>query len=361
MLTRNEMSLQSFCEQEGTDNLERYDFIGRDGRTHHYFALGNTRVIWASDRAQAKLTEGMRALQNGNTIRARYCFNSIKYVECIQEGLPDFNNQGRSNWVPSLMVCNRMEIGTLYAHKIYKLHYHSFADIRSISIWFLGDYSDEEKEELKKEINRGVDVLTTYEQLHAYMFCFGQMHEAKLRRAFGEIPLTLLRSEIEVLDYACGQGIATVCFADYVKNANKATVIKKITLIEPSNIALSRAALLCHKVIPNALIETVASGFDKLRSEQITNSNVPKIHLLSNILDMTCYDLSHLAKVINRVKNKGDLFICVDPWYHDVSRDGRQRVFMRLLHGEEIYHEAFNAYELQEDKSWTAYITIFKV
>ena len=76
---------------------------------------------------------------------------------------------------------------------------------------------------------------------------------------------------------------------------------------------------------------------------------------------MTCYDLNHLARVINKVKKKGDLFVCVDPWYHDRKSDGRQRKLMRLINGKEIYNDVFNKYQLQEDKTWTAYITIFRV
>ena len=217
-------------------------------------------------------------------------------------------------------------------------------------------------DELFEEINHGMEVLSTNEQLHAYMYCFGLMHEAKLRRAFLEIPTCFYNKPIiEVIDYACGQGIASLCFANFIEEEDDKKTIKKITLIEPSTVALSRAALLCHEVCPVAEIETIAYEFDDLEDDQISTTEVPRVHLLSNILDMTCYDLNHLAKVINKVKNKGDLFVCVDPWYHDKNLDGRQQKLMRLLKGKEIYHDVFNAYQLQEDKTWTAYITIFRV
>ena len=249
-----------------------------------------------------------------------------------------------------------------YAQEINDLHTHSFLDIRAISVRFIQGLSDEEKDELFEEINHGVSILSTNEQLHAYMYCFGLMHEAKLIRAFTEIPKSFFKhSGIEVVDYACGIGIATICFANFLEDNEHTTNIEKITLIEPSTIALTRTSLLCQTVCPDALVETIASDFDGLNSNQISSTNVPRVHLLSNILDMTCYDLNHLAGVIKKVKNKGDLFVCVDPWYHDSALDGRQRKLMRLLNGKEIYHDAFNAYQLQEDKTWTAYITIFRV
>ena len=254
------------------------------------------------------------------------------------------------------------EEGTSYAHQINNLCSHSFSEIRDISVRYIQEFDDEEKDELFEEINHGMDVLSTNEHIHTYMYCFGLMHEAKLNKAFLEIPKRFFKpSEIEIIDYACGQGIASLCFANFLEESGHETRIKKITLIEPSTVALSRAALICHKVCPEALIETIASEFDDLDDDQISTTEVPRVHLLSNILDMTCYNLNHLARVINKVKNKGDLFVCVDPWYHDRNKDGRQRKLMRLLNGKEIYHDVFNAYQLQEDKSWTAYITIFRV
>jgi len=254
------------------------------------------------------------------------------------------------------------EEGTSYARQVNKLCSHSFSDIRDISVKFIQEFDDEEIDELFEEINHGMNVLSTNEHLHTYMYCFGLMHEAKLNKAFLEIPKRFFKpSEIEIVDYACGQGIASLCFANFLEDSGHETRIKKITLIEPSTVALSRAALICHKVCPEAIIETIASEFDDLEDDQISTAEVPRVHLLSNILDMTCYDLNHLARVINQVKKKGDLFVCVDPWYHDRKLDGRQRKLMRLSNGKEIYHDVFNAYQLQEDKSWTAYITIFRV
>ncbi len=255
-----------------------------------------------------------------------------------------------------------------YERDIYELPSRSFSDIRDISVKFMQRLDDGDKDELFEKLNHGVDILTTNEQLHAYMYCFGLMHEAKLRKAFSETPEDLFESEIEIIDYACGQGIATICFANFledndffIETNDIATEIEKITLIEPSIIALSRALLICHKVCPDALIETINSDFNELKSSQVATTNLQRIHLLSNILDMTCYDLNHLAKVIGKISHKGDIFICVDPWYHNRNFDGRQRRLMRLLKGKEIYHEAFNSYQLAPDRAWTANITIFKI
>ena len=76
---------------------------------------------------------------------------------------------------------------------------------------------------------------------------------------------------------------------------------------------------------------------------------------------MYCYDLKELANIIKYIVNPGEIFVCVDPWYHDQDRDGRQQRLMRLLKGKRIYHDAFNTRQLVSDKTWTAYITVFKI
>lgn len=104
MLQRNQMSLQTLCQKEGTTNLEKFDFVGKDGKNHLFFALGSKKVIWASDRAQAELQKGQAALAAGNVEAAKAAFNNIQFAECKKENLPDVDSQGRSNWVPSLMI-----------------------------------------------------------------------------------------------------------------------------------------------------------------------------------------------------------------------------------------------------------------
>ena len=98
------MSLATLCDKEGTTNLEHFDFMGKDNKKHCFFALGSKKVIWASPRATEKLAEGNEALKNGDIQKAKVCFMAIQYAECKKEDLPDTDDLGRSNWVPSLMI-----------------------------------------------------------------------------------------------------------------------------------------------------------------------------------------------------------------------------------------------------------------
>lgn len=253
------------------------------------------------------------------------------------------------------------ETNTSYERSLKKLDYPSFSDVRELAV----DYVNRHRGNLAglfERMNHGVNILKTQEELYAYIYCFGKMHEAKLVRAFSEIPKLFFRAnkEIEVIDYACGQGLATLCLNDFIEEQGYSTKVRRITLIDPSVKALSRAALHCHTVLPEARIKTLLTEFDDMDYGEIPTTNLRRIHLLSNILDMDCYNLDYFADIIDDVVNEGDIFICVDPWYHDRNRDARQQRLMRKLEGTRIYHDAFSSGQLVVDKTWTAYITVFR-
>ena len=53
-----------------------------------------------------------------------------------------------------------------------------------------------------------------------YLRSFGKMHKAKLDAAFKCIhnPSDLFGSPVEIYDWGCGQGTATVCLLDFLKH-----------------------------------------------------------------------------------------------------------------------------------------------
>ena len=256
-----------------------------------------------------------------------------------------------------------IETGTRYCKKIHNLNYASFSDIQNLSVRYIRNLDVDELDSLFEQLDHGAHILTSVGQLYAYMYCYGKMHEAKMSQALSQIPSSFFMNhdEIEVIDYACGQAIATLCLADYLAEEEFDTCIKRTILIEPSEKALARASLHCQKVNPDNDIISINKSFDDLTAVDIPKTKLTRIHLLSNILDIDNYDITHLSSVLKKSSKKGDIFICVDPWYHDRERDGRQRHLRNLLNGIEIYNEVFNKYQLDPDKSWTAIITIFKI
>ena len=110
---RNQMSLQTLCEKEGTTNLESFDFTAKNGKKCSFFALGSKKVIWASERARAEITKGNEALKAGDITTAKTCFMNIQYMETKKPGLPDTDELGRSNWVPSLLIAGNKPTETI--------------------------------------------------------------------------------------------------------------------------------------------------------------------------------------------------------------------------------------------------------
>jgi hypothetical protein len=167
-----------------------------------------------------------------------------------------------------------------------------------------------------ESLNSGVKVLQTEEQLNQYLHSYGRMHHAKIHAALVELlreKRSVTRSSlIEIIDYGCGQGLATIVLLN-ILNLNTFPIdnIKKITLIEPGNIALDRAV----DFLKNSCeIVRINKGLDSLSLKDLrTQSNTIKIHLFSNILDMggKHFSIENLAKKIRSTQAGDNYFVCV--------------------------------------------------
>ena len=165
-------------------------------------------------------------------------------------------------------------------------------------------------------LNRGVSILETEAQLEQYLFSHGAKHHAKMEDAINELlcedQSISLSSEIEIIDYGCGQGLASNVLLN-ILDANKFPIdnIKKIILIEPGKIALDRAVDFLKnspKVVP------VNKGLDDITTKDLeTKEDTIKIHLFSNILDMggEYFSIENLAKKIRSTQAGDNYFVCV--------------------------------------------------
>ena len=212
----------------------------------------------------------------------------------------------------------------------------NFSTIRRISTDFVRTLTDEQKNELKSQISRGELILQTDEQLKYYNFSFGLMHQAKLKAAFETCICNnfyLPNGEnIEIIDYGCGQGIGTIAFLDFLaENTNFGCSISKIKIIEPSSVALKRAALNCRYALKskqqNAPVEAINKKIEQLSEHELSTSNDNiKFHIFSNILDVEDFNISRLyTKIVSTQKSK-NYFICVSPSINS-SRNERLNEF----------------------------------
>jgi hypothetical protein len=191
----------------------------------------------------------------------------------------------------------------------------NFDSIRTISVRHAGS---------QKISGRGVKILETEEELFGYFKSFGNMHKAKLLSAFETLP-DRFASRVNIIDWGCGQGFASMLFLEKYGNEN----INHITLIEPSELALKRAALHCKKYYPEISLKTIRKKLDDLIENDFNSfQSDATIHLFSNILDIDGYSQNHLIELIEQIQAGDNYFVCASP-YIDAIKTERLESFKR--------------------------------
>jgi len=166
-----------------------------------------------------------------------------------------------------------------------------------------------------ESLDRGKAILQTKDQLKQYLFSHGRKHHAKILDAykalFKEISVTNT-SQIEIIDYGCGQGLASIVLLNFLdKNQFPINNIIRITLIEPSEPAIKMAE---NYLKGSATILTINKKLDDITVLDLkTDVNAIKIHLFSNILDMggEYFNIKDLSKKIRDSQVGDNYFVCV--------------------------------------------------
>lgn len=190
-----------------------------------------------------------------------------------------------------------------------------------------------------KRTGHGVCVYTQEEQLNAYLVAYGEMHKAKLYSVFDGLGVKAFEAfranGITIVDWGCGQGLATLALFDWLKAHGLGDIeIKAVRLLEMSDVARERAHfLVARRIGPNA--GNVALAMPWLPGEPLTFDafslpvGVPVVHLFSNILDVLELDLKNVVTVVEMMKNCGPaLVVSVSPKNYGSSRIG---VFWQML------------------------------
>lgn len=251
------------------------------------------------------------------------------------------------------------ESKTTYAYLIEHMQEPSFLKVWDVAYDFIRKLPGELCDELHESLNRGVDVLDSEPLLQMYIYAFGKMHNAKLLHAFNYMQERVVKTDqLEIVDYGCGQGLASICYHDFIKEHNPQQKITKITLIEPSQLALSRAELLCSCFYPDAEIVAVNKQFDDLDSEDIKiSSKVLTLHLFSNILDVESYDLHHLIQTITKLPSEKNEYVIVSP-IQNTLRTQRLKAFASNIGGFVYYENYLDKRQLDEERDWTCAVLL---
>jgi uncharacterized membrane protein YhiD involved in acid resistance len=167
--------------------------------------------------------------------------------------------------------------------------------------------------------NNGTDIIEHSEALVNYIAAYAGMHYHKLIKCFQPVFEEIDNgSRVDIIDYGCGQALATLALYDYIIKKNKKIQIDKIILNEPSDIALKRGILKLNKFIDHkeqiTELVKVNKQLDNLTVSDIeSNHNNVKIHLLSNIIDVNGFCLSRFSQTIKSSQRGKNYFICVSP------------------------------------------------
>lgn len=164
---------------------------------------------------------------------------------------------------------------------------------------------------------RGAGILTSEQQLFTYLYRFGNMHKAKLESAFEYLPSNLLSNPTEIIDWGCGQGLASISFLDNYGVTNVSSCI----LVEPSEIAIKRAALNLKMYSEALKLKTICKKLDLLKEEDFPKQKNNRIHLFSNILDIDDYNQAQLCSLISNNVQGLNFFVCVSPYIDDRKTD----------------------------------------
>ncbi|RLA78982.1 MAG: hypothetical protein DRG78_13855 [Epsilonproteobacteria bacterium] len=216
-----------------------------------------------------------------------------------------------------------------YSNILLALGDVTFDKIRAVSVDYVRENIGNERD-VHNGLNRGIKILDNEQELYQYIKSFSNKHKAKLNSSFEETIHYLDNKIINIIDWGCGQALATSLLIDFIKDNQLSIKLSDIILIEPSKIALSRG-LLHLNVLKNNQdlnVKAINKDIDSLSEDDliINNSNIT-LHLFSNILDVTLFKLNiQFLQKISNSQNNLNYFICVSPNIND-SRNSRIDLF----------------------------------
>lgn len=217
-------------------------------------------------------------------------------------------------------------------------------------------------------LNHGTAVLTTEEQCNAYIAAYGNMHQGKINEVLDEIKINdFANTDLQIIDWGCGQGLATICLFDFFNKHNLSLdLVKKVVLIEPSEVARDRAKTHVNAYLRDEdKIVVIGKYIDDVKVDYIVSDEPVTLHLFSNILDIPSIDLLRLANCIKTNLKGLHYFFCWGP-----LNQGNNRIDSFWSYFNEADSVFFNTHNKQEYNaegkliktySYTAKNRVFKV
>lgn len=145
-------------------------------------------------------------------------------------------------------------------------------------------------------LGRGRSILSSVEQLDQYLYSYGPMTQNQWAYF---LPSVFVPCEpVCLIDYGCGQGLGSAIVFDFF-GKKFVSQIQQMILIEPSQIALTRAKCIAECYSPNSSISLVTKNLDSLSVADIQKCRgLHRIHIFSNVLDIDGFDIGTLFNKI---------------------------------------------------------------
>ena len=195
----------------------------------------------------------------------------------------------------------------------------SFSEIRNIAGTNLGIWN---------ELGRGRAILSTEEQLDQYLYSYGPMISSQWNIILEK--MNFPKSDIQINDYACGQGLASLLFHDAFPGSNLSVI--NVNLIEPSVVALKRAKRVAECCFPNASVMTVNKLLDDVGEDDVVLfEGALKIHLFSNILDIDGFDQFKLLNKVLSTSGKHLIIVVSHDREHNGGSDRVRNTYETML------------------------------
>ena len=249
-----------------------------------------------------------------------------------------------------------------YKDQIAAIDEISFDSIRRVAENDVSTLSKDERDDIYESLNRGINLLETDIQMKYYLHAFGRMHQAKIYKALSSLKDSLYAiNDFDVVDWGCGQGLATICFFDYLKKKNIENRVRKVTLIDPSDVVRERAEIHVRAYLGEGVqISGVGKYLNNVTKEDIKGSSSVTFHFFSNILDIKSIDLKALAEMVGLNVQGQHYFFCVGPMNSSNRRIDR---FYEYFNSPEVFvNEANSEYKYSPEVKPCSYnIKVFKL
>lgn len=265
------------------------------------------------------------------------------------------------NDTPYFMGASQCEIesGTNYEYQLSRLKNINFYEVYKLSVEFITSLKTEEINQLYEKLSRGIEILNSEPVLNMYLYAYGKMHAKKLSFAYNKLSQSFFTNkEITIIDYGCGQGIGFMCYHDFLKDKKIKQKICNLVLIEPSEICLKRACLNAKKFFPDAKVVGICKTFNNLSPGDLyVGQNTVSLHILSNVIDMPTFDITHMVNVLKDTPYGIKQYVCVSPYINNDSSE-KLDTFVAKLGGENLITTSSNDGCVLEGK-WTYDIRVF--